>query len=284
MAGLAGTHFRSLKSTTKQNRLRAWAWSELVLDVTAEIAEHVELPVVDLELSPLAVGATTDEVHGVVAGVREQWGLGDGPIGHLVRHMERHGIVVCRLPIVDVGIDAFSHYEGSRPVVILGTNKDDAARSRFDAAHELGHLICHPDADPGGTQEQQAHAFAAELLMPRDHMVRLLPRRFHLGTYVRLKHEWGVSVRALLYRAHALELITDAAYRRGVVYLNSEFGGRNEPSPLRAFDDPALLGNAMLLLEQSGISTADVANAAGMPVSDVDLIVAGSRARPRVAI
>lgn len=26
---------------------------------------------------------------------------------------------------------------------------DDKARSRFDAAHELGHLLLHHDAEPG---------------------------------------------------------------------------------------------------------------------------------------
>ncbi|WP_431014433.1 ImmA/IrrE family metallo-endopeptidase, partial [Campylobacter jejuni] len=68
----------------------------------------------------------------------------------VVQALEAHGIIALRLPTeTDAAVDAFSTYSGARPLVFLSPTKDDKARSRFDAAHELGHLVLHPDTEPG---------------------------------------------------------------------------------------------------------------------------------------
>lgn len=282
--GLDGTHFRSLRSTTRQGRAQAWGWSELVLDVAEVLERYVRLPDASVPLVPLSVDAEESDFVVAAEDLRSSWDLPDGPVGHLVRHMEAHGILVARLEVANRGIDAFSHAQGSRPVVILGSDKGDAARSRFDAAHELGHLICHPDADPGGEQEQQAHAFAAELLMPRAIFVRLLPRRFDLGSYARLKQEWGVSIAALLYRAKTLEVIGDAAYRRAVMIMNKHYGRKTEPYPLERPELPALLATACQVAEQSGVSREQIASEASLSLGDVDAIIGNPDPRPLVTV
>lgn len=280
--GLDATHFRSLRSTTRAGRAQAWAWSELVLDVADVLERYVQLPAVDVRL--IAVDPTADrvELEAAARTVRAAWGLPDGPVGHMVRHLEAHGILVASLPIASAGIDAFSHTQGPRPVVILGTDKGDPARSRFDAAHELAHLVCHPEADPGGTQEQQAHAFAAELLMPRAHMLELLPHRFDLGRYGRLKQDWGVSVRALLYRARTLEVISEDAYRRAVMVLNKHYGSRSEPYPLQSTEAPRLLATAAQLALQAGASLEPLASQARLPLADFQTILGDPDSRPRL--
>lgn len=282
--GLDGTHFRSLRSTTRQGRAQAWGWSELVLDVSEVLERYVRLPEPRVPLSPVSPDADEKEIAEAAAELRTRWGLPDGPVGHLVRHMEANGILVARLEVVNRGIDAFSHAQGVRPVVILGGDKGDAARSRFDAAHELGHLVCHPDADPGGAQEQQAHAFAAELLMPRAHFLEILPRRFDLGAYARLKQEWGVSIAALLYRARTLGVIGDAAYRRAVMIMNKRYGRRTEPYPLERSERPALLATACQVAEQVGVSRERIASEVCLPLEDVDAIVGDPDPRPLVMV
>lgn len=284
LAGLDGTHFRSLRSTSKQSRAAAWVWSESLLDLVSVLERYVRLPAPDLPLAPLTHAASSQDVLDAVDQLREWWQLPVGPVGYLVRHMERHGIVVSRLPVADEGIDAYSQNAGTHPIVILGTNKGDAARSRFDAAHELGHLVCHPDADPGSIQESQAHAFAAELLMPARQMKELLPKRFDLGTYARLKQEWGVSIAALLYRARTLEVITDAAYRRAVVSMNSKYGRRNEPFPLERADNPVMLSSAVALAGQNGASLEELATQAHLPLDDIEAIVGTVDSRPEVRV
>jgi Zn-dependent peptidase ImmA (M78 family) len=59
-------------------------------------------------------------------------------------------LVVIRLPLDTADVDAFSLPFHDRPVVVLGTDKNDRARSRFDAAHELGHLVAHGDCQRPG--------------------------------------------------------------------------------------------------------------------------------------
>jgi Zn-dependent peptidase ImmA (M78 family) len=273
-----------LRSTTRQGRAAAWAWSEAVLDVAAVLERYVRLPEPDVPLLPVVLDARLSDVEEAALGLRSAWQLPDGPVGHLVRHLEAHGVLVARLEIANEGIDAYSHAQGARPVVVLGLDKGDAARSRFDTAHELGHLVCHPDADPGGAHEQQAHAFAAELLMPRRHMLGVLPRRFDLRAYARLKQEWGVSIAALLYRARTLEVIGDAAYRRAVMTMNKRYGRRNEPFPLATVEQPALLATAVEVAAATGIQPERIAEEAGLPVNDFRRIVGHPDARPLVSV
>jgi Zn-dependent peptidase ImmA (M78 family)/transcriptional regulator with XRE-family HTH domain len=279
--GLDGVHFRSLRSTSRQSRAHAWSWSEIVLDITDVLEGYVRLPKANIPLAPISDHNGPASAASIL---RSAWGLPDGPIGHLVRHMEVNGIVIARLEVADRGIDAFSHTEGPRPVTILGTDKGDAARSRFDAAHELGHLVCHPEADAGGLQESQAHAFAAELLMPRTYFLQILPRRFDLGAYVHLKQEWGVSIAALLYRAKSLKVISDAAYRRAVMIMNKRYGRNTEPYPLSRPEMPTLLFSACQVAENLGISLRQIATESCVSLEDLNAVIGDPDPRPAVNI
>ena len=144
--------------------------------------------------------------------------------------MEANGIAVSRLRVEDERVSAFSLWIDGRPIAMLGSDKMDAARARFDAAHELGHLVLHPEPEPGNALlERQADAFAAAFLMPAREIAQQLPRRFSLVAYLELKRVWGVSVAALLYRGRSIGIITDTAYRRAVVTMASQYGRRREP-------------------------------------------------------
>ena len=104
-------------------------------------------------------------VEGAAAQARRDVGVGDGPVLHVVRLMESRGAVITRLRAETERVGAFSCPFQPRPVVVLSTNKEDKARSRMDAAHELGHLLLHHEVEPGSQSlERQANAFAAALL------------------------------------------------------------------------------------------------------------------------
>ena len=114
-------------------------------------------------------------------------------------------------------VDAFSHWYGSRPMVFRNPAKNDRARSRFDAAHEAGHLVMHLDAEPGSRIiETQAHDFAAEFLMPSAEILAELPQRLDWEVLYALKRRWGTSLKAIVYRAHALGAFRDATYKRAM--------------------------------------------------------------------
>src|ERR1700733_8547465 len=90
-----------------------------------------------------------------------------GPASHLVRLLENHGVLVVFSPSQAASVDAYSFDSRLRPVVRLYPVKHDYYRQRVAVAPELGPLVMHPDAEPGGrTVEDQANRFAAEFLMP----------------------------------------------------------------------------------------------------------------------
>ncbi|GAA3688320.1 hypothetical protein GCM10022267_88860 [Lentzea roselyniae] len=88
----------------------------------------------------------------------------------------------------------------------LGADKGLRDRSRFDAAHELGHLVLRgadgPIADKA--TESQANEFAAAFLMPAEDIAHELPARLDWPALLRLKAKWHVSLAALLVRAKTL--------------------------------------------------------------------------------
>ncbi len=117
---------------------------------------------------------------------------------------------------------------------------------------------------------------------PRVLIARELPRRFDLDAYARLKHKWGVSIQALLYRARELEVITEAAYRRSVMTISRDFGRSAEPYPLPGREHPRLLALAVEVAAQSGVERETLANEAGLTLDDLDSLTAELERRPVV--
>lgn len=208
---------------------------------------EVELPELDPESSP----------ERAAQAVREAWELGEGPIRNVVGLLERKGVIISRLPAATDELDAFSCWVGSRPFIILVSNKDAADRARFDAAHELAHLL-HHDAHPGDAAvERVAHAFAAEFLAPTRSIRAALPKRVDWRRLADLKLEWGVSMAMLLRRMRDLAVISDAAYRRGMMDLSRRGWSRSEPIDIGVPERPELLARAMALLEEHRDFTLD---------------------------
>ena len=239
-------HFRSLRSTSKRDRAKARAQVELLAEMVQSLERRVRLPAVDLP----EIGADSTPDRAAQA-VREAWALGEGPIGNVVGVLERKGVIISRLPAATDELDAFSCWVGPRPFIVLVSNKDAADRARFDAAHELAHLLLHHDAQPGdAVVERAAHAFAAEFLAPTRSIKPLLPNRVDWRRLADLKLEWGVSMAMLLRRMRELGVISDAAYRRGMMDLSRRGWRRSEPIDIGVAERPELLARALSLLEE----------------------------------
>jgi Zn-dependent peptidase ImmA (M78 family) len=169
---------------------------------------------------------------------------------------------------------------------VLGADKADTARSRFDAAHELGHLVLHHDCeDPNPTVENEAQGFAAEFLMPADEIRHQLPRRADWQSFMALKRTWGVSIAALLYRARKLGVMSDPTYRRAMATMSKEGWRRKEPGQLPVPEAPTLLGRALELLEPTGFAVGDLEEQLSLPSDIVNAIIRESiDVRPRLMV
>ncbi|WP_371851987.1 ImmA/IrrE family metallo-endopeptidase [Nocardia ignorata] len=145
-----------------------------------------------------------------------------------------------------------------RPVVALNPIKRDFYRQRFDVAHELGHLLMHSDAEPGGRiVENQANRFASELLMPADLIRGSLPTSMGGSAWRdlhQLKEYWGVSIQAMLYRARSLGVLSDMSYRNAMATISARGWRRVEPASIKVMEQPSLLPRAVELLGSEGIS------------------------------
>lgn len=273
-AGTSVPHFRSLRSTTQLVRDQASAYGQIAVDIASAFERHVEFPDVDVPSFP--VDGSSDSPEDAANLVRERWSLGAAPVGHLVRLLENHGVLVVFSTPQTSAVDAYSFDCPLRPVVILNPVKRDYYRQRFDVAHELGHLVMHGDAEPGGrVVENQANKFAAQLLMPADAIAPELPTAMNSQAWValaRLKEQWGVSIQALLYRSRQLGQLSDVSYRNAMVTLTGRGWRRDEPGLMTSIEQPSLLPHSLEVLGNAGISKAEVTDQSRVPVTLFDVV------------
>lgn len=281
----SAAHFRSLRATPAIAREQALAFAEIALAVVDVLEQYVEFPDVADIVEPVDGEPTAEQITRIAAGARARLGVHSGPVPHMVRLLEAHGVLVLRLPAdIDRKVDAFSTDAGHRPLVLLSPAKDDRARSRFDAAHELGHLVLHQDVEPGSkVVEGQAHRFASEFLAPTPELEPDLPRRVDWDALLHAKQKWGMSLAALVYRAHASGLWGEHAYRRANQHLAE--AGYPEAGALGPPESPYLIGAAAALLATAGTSVDDLAAASRLTVAQInDIIAAGSETKPRLRL
>ncbi|WGY01804.1 XRE family transcriptional regulator [Nocardioides sp. QY071] len=278
-------HFRSLRSTPAASREQALAFGELCLATADLMAGYVEFPRRNLPEMDLPENLSDSFIETAASHARRHWDIPEGPFPPVVRLLENNGIIVVRLPPeTDRKVSAFSSDAGNYPIVLLASDKADKARGRFDAAHELGHLLLHPDTEPGSKiVEEQANRFAAELLMPREQIIDLLPRRIDWARFHELKRSWGVSLKALVYRARHLGVLSEASYRRANQQLS--IWGRPEPGDLGVAEAPQLLGIARRVMIDAGIDFDDVMAAGGLVGQPAELVLsAAAEEKPRLPV
>lgn len=231
--------FRSLRRTSVIHRRRARALAHVAHDV-AVAAGASELPPVSMPQIPVtSLQASRDELEEAARQVRLQFRLPRGPVLDLAGVLEDQGIVLIRLPLDTADVDAFSLPFHDRPVIVLGADKNDRARSRFDGAHELGHLVIHGDQVWGVKEvERQAHAFAAAFLMPEEDIRDELPTRADWPVLFELKQKWQTSLAALLMRARTLERMSESNYLTAIKAASARGWRRVEPVPLGKPENP----------------------------------------------
>jgi Zn-dependent peptidase ImmA (M78 family)/DNA-binding XRE family transcriptional regulator len=259
--------FRSLSKMTAGQRDCVLAAGELAIELDELISREFSRPEPDVpDLRGLAPTAAAEAV-------RAEWGLGVRPIRNLVHLLEAHGVRIYSLAHESREVDAFSFWRERTPYVFLNTAKT-ADRSRFDSAHELGHLVLHEHGGVEGRQaEEEADRFAAEFLMPKHHVLANAPRRPTLTSVVVAKKVWGVSAIALVHRLHELELITDWHYRTLCVQIRSQF--RAEEPAEQPREASQVLHKVFAVLLTEGRSRSWIANSLNIRLSDLDELIFG---------
>lgn len=206
--------------------------------------------------------------------IRSEWGLGIQPINNIISLLELKGIKIFSLPLNVREVDALSISLDGQPFILLDTYKS-AERTRFDAAHELAHIFLHiydiqtpNDEIDYKKRESEADRFASCFLMPDESFLQLAPKEMSIGNMIKYKSYWRVSLQAINYKAHKLNLLTDWVYRSNCMKINSLGYHKNEHQPTH-HDQPILHLKLLKLLDAKGnFSINEMLNEIGISEED----------------
>lgn len=260
---LDAVSFRALSKMTARTRDRGLASARIALLLEEWVGERFDLP------QPDVPSLTGRDPEIAAQEVRARWGLGEQPILNAIHLLEAHGVRVFSLTQDNRDLDAFCTTWRKRPFVFLATNKS-AERGRFNAAHELGHLVLHgEDHIPHGqAAEDDANRFAASLLMPRSSVLAQGLRNASADRLLQAKKRWGVAAMAMAHRANEIGLMSEWSYRTACVDLSRMGYRRGEPGGLPK-ESSQLLTKVLRQLSASGVSIKDVANEIGVTPAEV---------------
>ncbi len=153
------------------------------------------------------------QIEDIAEAVRKAWDLGYEPISDLVDLLETHGIRVFMVDAdEDPRFDGLAAFVNRMPIIVVGSHWP-GDRQRFTLGHELGHMILASRLASGLDEETACNRFAGAFLFPRqsvrkelgDHRRTIEPKELAL-----LKETFGISMLAILLRAHDLGIVTPA--------------------------------------------------------------------------
>jgi Zn-dependent peptidase ImmA (M78 family)/DNA-binding XRE family transcriptional regulator len=253
--------FRSLRSMTAWQRGMVISAGEMALELDRWIDRRFDRPKPDIP------AFRTSEPEVAAEELRAEWGLGYRRIPNLIHLLELHGVRVYSLVHDSRSVDAFSFWWGEVPFMFLNTMKT-AEHSRFDAAHELGHLLLHRHGGPTGREaEAEADKFAAAFLMPRSDVIARAPRWPTEVSIIKAKHLWGVSAMALIYRLHTVGILGDYHYQRLCIAFRSKYRS-TEPEEMPR-ESSQMLAKVLESLRMEGMTRRDIARDLNINPEDV---------------
>ncbi|BDV36691.1 transcriptional regulator (plasmid) [Methylocystis iwaonis] len=260
--------FRSMSRMTAGQRDAALGAGALAFMLNDWVETRFDLPAPDL------LDLRDEDPETAAATLRQHWRLGERPIKNMVHLLESKGVRVYSLAENSVEVDAFSLWHSNTPFLFLNTLKS-AEHGRFDAAHELGHLVLHRHCGPHQPNaEKEANAFAAAFLMPRASVLANAPRMATLKQLIQLKKLWIVSVAALAHRLHSLKLLSDWHYRTLCIEMGQLGFRKNEPEGAQR-ERSQVLAIVFGGLREEGVSKAAVADQLQIDSEELDKLVFG---------
>lgn len=263
--------FRALKAMTAGQRDAALGAGEIAAQVVNKWLESkFKLPKHDL----LDLDEYTPEAAAQC--LRAQWGLGVQPVTNMVHLLESKGVRVFTLAEECSEVDAFCFWHANIPFILLNTLKS-GERSRFDAAHELGHLVLHRRKERTGNEaEKEANEFASAFLMPEECLAAQCPSVVTVDALIQLKRGWGVSVGALAYRLRTINVLNDWAYRTIAMEIGKRGYRSHEPNGIPR-ETSQLLKKMFDSLATKGVRRVDVAREMNLPFAELEALTFGLR-------
>jgi Zn-dependent peptidase ImmA (M78 family)/transcriptional regulator with XRE-family HTH domain len=206
-----------------QGQIQNWIERYLELESFFNDSALVNLPCYDV--------ANMEDVEKAAQMLRCDWELGLDPIENVMELFEDRGIKVGLVTGFE-DFDACIFKANETPVIVV---REDIPgdRQRFNLCHELGHLVLNIGGDLD--EEKAAHRFASAFLIPAESV------RFELGDsrsnidlkeLELLKHKYGLSMQAWIYRAKDLGIISSTMAESYFKRFRQNHWNRNEPGEI----------------------------------------------------
>jgi Zn-dependent peptidase ImmA (M78 family)/DNA-binding XRE family transcriptional regulator len=207
----------------KAIQMRIQDWVERYLEVESLFPD--EQRAISL---PVQVVNSFEQVEIAALELRQEWNLGVDPIENMIQLLEDQGIKVGL-------VSGFEHFDActfmaDRAPVIVSKADLSGDRQRFNLGHELGHLVLNVQGDLN--PESACHRFVGAFLAPAQ------VTRFELGSnrtaldmneLFLLKHKYGLSMQAWIFRAKDLGIISPGIATRLFGRFRANNWHRKEP-------------------------------------------------------
>ncbi|MCG6481417.1 ImmA/IrrE family metallo-endopeptidase [Vibrio parahaemolyticus] len=258
--------FRSLKSMRAAQEHAAIGAGQIGVMINDFFESQFNLPI-----------AVVPDYRGVepevaAEALRQEWDIGSLSIGNMVHLLEKHGIRVFSLAENTQDVDAFSFWKGNTPYVFLNTQKS-GERSRFDAAHELAHLVLHRHGVPQGKNaETEADRFAAALLMPKITILPYKGTNITIESILALKEKWKVSAMALIVQMKNVGVLSEWQYKTLIVTA-SKMGLRTKELNGIPRERSLILEKLVKALIAEGTSINKLAEQLHLPLDEVSALL-----------
>ncbi len=249
--------FRALSKMSARQRDSAIAAGTIAVELDNWISARFRRP--EADVPTLDHPKRTPEA--AAREVRARWGMGEAPAPNMVHLLEAHGVRVYSLATDCTDVDAFSAWWRGSPYVFLNMAKS-RERGRFDAAHELGHLVMHgiEGVPHGPDAEREAQQFASAFLMPAADVLSRGLRHATVDRVLHDKRRWKVAAIALAHRLNELGLLTEWGYRSLCIELSKRGYRSGEPDADPARESSQVLSKVFQSLWSQRVRVPEIAH------------------------
>ena len=276
-------HFRKRASAKVRSQDKIKARLTWIGDIVCYLQQYLDFPQPDHGRSVNNGGFAAEEIEKIAMDLRMKWKLGTSPIPNMMGLLENHGFFISKMRMNEEELDACSVEVFScgemHPLVCLSFDKT-AVRSRFDLAHELGHMVMHAHISAEDLKSEELHRrmeseanyFAGAFLLPRDSFLRDVYSLTSLGSYELIKSKWKTSIAAMLYRVKDLDCISGYQYTNLQRQRTAKGWRKFEPlDDVIEHERPAMLKNAIYALLENDIqSKGDILRNLPFPVTELE--------------
>lgn len=274
---LDGIHFRKRSKLSKSARE---AIEERAKDYFVRFMEIEDITNNTISFDTKIHVSTVDDAEQAACKLRKMWHMGEDPVVNLLQLMENKGIKIFVYDTDNEAFDGFSAvYSNVAMVVIASWLKNNLPRMRMTLAHELAHLVLNlPENLSDKEHENCANVFASAFLMPEAPFSEMFGGKrdkILIRNLYPLKSYFGVSLAAIVMRAHRLNLVGNNLKQRFFIYYNKMGYKKGEPGDYCGMESSGRFDQLISTAVIDGeISMSKGASLWGRPLSELRKLVA----------